>query len=717
MLSQKPEKEGDDIYEKNYKKLLKSANYLLFKHSDAVHFYGNSKFQKIKDKKDAGVLLVRQVQEILKCNKSDNYTPLPFKSNRKIKTLHEKKELEKMKGSIVALRRLEYARFHNNRKKVPKQKVVFIQRYWRKHFLFYIYPKIIRLQRNIIIFLKKLTKRRMLTFDQSGFGLNCQLGKKEIGVQADIKLPRPMTLQALYIKNVLKVIAKNAKSTSGLRTVPQLKLIKSIDFKANIKNFSTSYTLLDSQKGSEFSIFNTEKNIGKNTKDNSVSMTNLLTADTTTRSLRRDMSFLSRKCFKLKKNTTPTFITKKNYTHKNLIEIDKKIQKLQKFIRQKIYINYEPSLSKCKVLYNNSDCLPKWLSNISIKSTRKVYMGRTNTEVPCKKRQKILSKQMIYSKINLKKSNINIGIKTLTINKFIKRQNLELDIETKEKTFKQFALIFSNWLKNKSFFSAGDYVFNILHKSYIDFLNCHPELKTEQQTNLLFKNLDVPKPPKGNNSVNEKSISKLKGDKVQEIAEFNDNCIEDIKCNIDYNHIVKSKAIPNKISEHHEKDYQKEDTTKEEKENSEIEKIRELNLKMVKKCKKNIPNALFIDDIDDYIFQSFTGRLKSKSVDKTLLTSYINSLFNEKRKKLEKTKNQNTAATVPTSTIDNTQTIYNTTITNNNIKQIKNEDLYLYQTIYSARLSNPLYVHNRRNKSKPPKVNILLRDDDREKMI
>ena len=138
---------------------------------------------------------------------------------------------------------------------------------------------------------------------------------------------------------------------------------------------------------------------------------------------------------------------------------------------------------------------------------------------------------------------------------------------------------------------------------------------------------------------------------------------------------------------------------------------------MVKKCKKNIPNALFIDDIDDYIFQSFTGRLKSKSVDKTLLTSYINSLFNEKRKKLEKTKNQNTAATVPTSTIDNTQTIYNTTITNNNIKQIKNEDLYLYQTIYSARLSNPLYVHNRRNKSKPPKVNILLRDDDREKMI
>ena len=35
--------------------------------------------------------------------------------------------------------------------------------------------------------------------------------------------------------------------------------------------------------------------------------------------------------------------------------------------------------------------------------------------------------------------------------------------------------------------------------------------------------------------------------------------------------------------------------------------------------------------------------------------------------------------------IDNTQTIYNTTITNNNIKQIKNEDLYLYQTILNRK--------------------------------
>lgn len=692
MLSQASEKEGDDIYEKNYKKLLKNANFLLFKNSDGVHFYGNSKFQKIKDKKEAGVLLVRQVQEIMKCVKSDNYTPLPFKPNRKINTLHEKKQLEKMKGSIVALRRLEYARFHNNRRKIPKQKVVFIQRYWRKYFLFYIYPKIIRLQRNIKLFLQKFMKRRMLTFGQSGFGFYCQIDTKEIGVQADIKPPPKMTIQSMYIKNVLKVIAKNTKNTSGLRTVPQIKLIKAIDFKANIKNIATSYSLLDNEKSIEFSIYSNEKNIGKNIKDNSISMTNLLTADTTMRSLRRDMSFLSRKCFKLKKNTTSMFITKKNYTCKNLIDIDKKIEKLQNFIRRKIYINYDPSLSKCKVIYNNSDYLSKWLSNISIKSTRKIYMGTTNTEISRKKRQRIPSKMIFYSKINLKKSNINIGIKTLTINKFIKRQNLDMNKETKEKTFKQFALVFSNWLKNKSFFITGDYVFNILHKAYIEFINCHPELKTEQQKNLFVKGLDVPK---------------------------QDN-IEDIKSNINCtnNNILKSRAVSKKTNKYHEKDEQKNEIKIEEiKGNEEVDNIPELNLKMTKKNNKYISNSLFIEDIDDYIFKSFTGKLKSKSIEKTLLTSYITSLFKKKRKKLAKDKNHNLATTLQASTIDNTQEIFTTTVTTNNIKPINNEDLYLYQTIYSARLSNPLYVHNRKCKSKPPKEIILLRDDDREKMI
>ena len=107
----------ESSFDRNYQKLLKGVSYLLFKNADNVRFIGSSRFKGVKAKEEKGIMLIRMAKELARNRPIDAYTPLPFKSNRKIKNQNEKKEIEKMKNSVVALRRLEYVNFLKNKKK------------------------------------------------------------------------------------------------------------------------------------------------------------------------------------------------------------------------------------------------------------------------------------------------------------------------------------------------------------------------------------------------------------------------------------------------------------------------------------------------------------------------------------------------------------------------------------------------------------------------
>ena len=99
-----------------------------------------------------------------------------------------KKEIEKMKNSVVALRRLEYVNFLKNKKKYSTKKITFIQQYWRQYFYCYYLPCVMRIQRNIRLFIQRKNKKREFGISSSQLELYYQMrNKTSTGVQANIK--------------------------------------------------------------------------------------------------------------------------------------------------------------------------------------------------------------------------------------------------------------------------------------------------------------------------------------------------------------------------------------------------------------------------------------------------------------------------------------------------------------------------------------------------
>ena len=95
-------------HDQNYIKLLKQVTHLLLSQAEQIKLFGCSIFKKVINKDDITVMLLRQSKLRSSNRPIDTFTPLPYKSNRKIKNQPEKKQIEKMRRSIVALRRLEY---------------------------------------------------------------------------------------------------------------------------------------------------------------------------------------------------------------------------------------------------------------------------------------------------------------------------------------------------------------------------------------------------------------------------------------------------------------------------------------------------------------------------------------------------------------------------------------------------------------------------------
>ena len=72
-------------HDQNYIKLLKQVTHLLLSQAEQIKLFGCSLFKKVINKDDITVMLLRQSKLLSSNRPIDTFTPLPYKSNRKIK--------------------------------------------------------------------------------------------------------------------------------------------------------------------------------------------------------------------------------------------------------------------------------------------------------------------------------------------------------------------------------------------------------------------------------------------------------------------------------------------------------------------------------------------------------------------------------------------------------------------------------------------------------
>ena len=142
-------------HDQNYIKLLKQVTHLLLSQAEQIKLFGCSLFKKVINKDDITVMLLRQSKLLSNNRPIDTFTPLPYKSNRKIKNQPEKKQIEKMRRSIVALRRLEYEKSLKSKSNTKIYKYILIQRYWREYFYKFYLPNVEMIQKNIRLYFQK----------------------------------------------------------------------------------------------------------------------------------------------------------------------------------------------------------------------------------------------------------------------------------------------------------------------------------------------------------------------------------------------------------------------------------------------------------------------------------------------------------------------------------------------------------------------------------
>ena len=726
----------ENSFDRNYQKLLKGVSYLLFKNADNVRLIGSSRFKGIKTKEEKGFMLIRMAKELARNRPIDTYTPLPFKSNRKIKNQNEKKEIEKMKNSVVALRRLEYVNFLKNKKKYSTKKITFIQQYWREYFYCYYLPCVMRIQRNIRLFIQRKIKKKEFGISSSQLELFYKMrNKTSTGVQANIKKEKNVvTINALYNKNVLTLITKgNANKHTGLRCLPGIKLKKEIDQRANRKHFISSYNTMETSLNSTFTIINhidkpsiNESFMKKPSKDIfNQSSTYIFTNDTTIRSLRREMSSISKLLLKRKKICRPVFYTKKYYAKKTIDDIDMKIRTIQRIVKERYdYVDSdkrdEERLSR--VIYNNDDKLIRWISRIAAQSTRIVYMGeleRQSKRMRIRNRMKIKAKMIFFSKVNLTMNLLKTAIKEHRVKSLIKKSTKYLKQDDKEMNNKLMKIL-SIQLYNKIIFASKSYSFDIISKIYRDQLkeeklrkeldrDIDDSIDTVKDNNtVIFENINSLEDnnlsciSKDNISMmlseqskrslsqrasgftNEHSMSKLKGDKGKKELFIDDDYDDALNRSVEMNKFLKSKK--------------------------KNERCKRINIKLIKKEKKENENFFNAYDIDSILMKK--AKSKERSINQILLSTYINSLHlksegnEENRKVLKSKKNKKTEFE-----LSNEESIVKDISINKSLED-------LYRDIYSIRNDNTLYMLKRRYKSKQQKrTNILLRDETSDKLI
>lgn len=736
----------ESSFDRNYQKLLKGVSYLLFKNADNVRFIGSSRFKGVKAKEEKGIMLIRMAKELARNRPIDAYTPLPFKSNRKIKNQNEKKEIEKMKNSVVALRRLEYVNFLKNKKKYSTKKITFIQQYWRQYFYCYYLPCVMRIQRNIRLFIQRKNKKREFGISSSQLELYYQMrNKTSTGVQANIKREKNVvTINALYNKNVLTLLTKgNTNKHHGLRCLPGIKLKKEIDQRANRKHFISSYNTMETSLNSTFTIINhidkpsiNESFMKKPSKDIfNQSSTYLFTNDTTIRSLRREMSSISRLLLKRKKICRPVFYTKKYYTKKTIDDVDMKIRTIQRSVKERydyVEIDKRDEVRLSRVIYNNDDKLIRWISRIATQSTRIVYMGeleRQSKKMRIRNRMKIKAKMIFFSKVNLTMNLLKTAIKEHRVKTLIKKKNkYHNEDDDKEMNNKLMKIIITQF-NNKILFASKSYSFDIMSKIYRDQLK-EEKLRKEMEgelddsidtvkdnNNVIYENLkslednNLSYISKDNISMmlsdqskrslsqrasgftNEHSMSKLKGDKGKKEIFIDDDDDDVHNRSIEMKKFLKSK-----------------------KKNDQCKRI---NIKLIKKDKKEKKNFLNAYDIDSILMKK--AKSKERTINQILLSTYINYLHLDSEAKRRNISNEENRKVLK-SKRNKKKEFESSNEEESIIKDIsineKNALEDLYRDIYSIRNDNTLYMLKRRYKSKQQnRTNFLLRDETSDKLI
>ena len=677
-------------HDQNYIKLLKQVTHLLLSQAEQIKLFGCSIFKKVINKDDITVMLLRQSKLLSNNRPIDTFTPLPYKSNRKIKNQPEKKQIEKMRRSIVALRRLEYEKSLKSKSNTKIYKYILIQRYWREYFYKFYLPNVEMIQKNIRLYFQK--KNKKVTYDICYSQLELFYKSKNlisIGIQSDIKRQKTVvTISSLYSKNVLTLLTKNSNQKNfGLRCLPQLKLIKEIDQKANKKHYKSSYISIQTSSTDAFSLYQNEKASDSSSvfKKNfhSSSSTNLFTNDTTIRSFRRDGSFISKLILKRKKKPFYQFATKTYYSKSEIDEVDMKIRRIQRFIRKHITTNKVDE--ERRVIYNNDCKLNKWISKITVQATRKIYMGEIKKKGIKMKKKKIMKKvkgeQVFFTKENIKRKERKNGIKHVRVISLIKKH---INKEEQCKDNKKLLKILVNSIFNKTTFSSKCYVFEILRKAYRDIKK--DKMIRKEMNEIEYDIL------KENEHLEEMSTTILQKDnsKTKDTGKSSKP-------------INQKKLIISKTNEEANKDKKNHNRTQS------LDRRRQISIKLIKK-KKSHQESLPTIDIDTILNNHIKD--KPKSINQFLLTSYINSLEDKQTKK-------------PTHmhTISNIQIVKPTkskiTKTKQTTQSMSNKELeMLYKGIYSVRKDNPLYMLKKRNQSRPQVDSpLLLRDEMKDHLL
>ena len=687
-------------HEENYIKLLKQVTHLLLSQADQIKLFGCSIFKKVINKDDITVMLLRQSKLLSKNRPIDTFTPLPYKSNRKIKNYSEKKQIEKMRRAIVALRRLEYEKNLKSKSNTKLNKYILIQRYWREYFYKYYLPKVEMIQKNIRLYFQK--KNKKITYDICYSQLELFYKTKNlisIGIQTDIKREKAVvTISSLYSKNVLTLLTKNSnQKIYGLRCLPQLKLIKEIDQKANKKHFKSSYISIQTSNTDGFSLYHNEKASDTSSviKKNfhSPSSTNLFTNDTTIRSFRRDGSFLSKLILKRKKKPLYQFATKVYYSKSKIDEIDKKIRIIQRFIRKQI--TYDKVNEEKRVIYNNDDKLNKWISKITVQATRKIYMGEIKKKRGIKmNKKKIMKKvkgeQVFFTKENIKRKERQNRIKHVRVISLIKK-NINSNKEDECKENKELLKVLANCILNKATFSSKCYAFEILRKVYRD-IKKEDIIRTEMKVDISKEN----EPPieEMSTTIIQKEHSKIKDTDIIK----NTKVLKSSKPINQKRSLISKKEDEEicQVNQNHNRTLSS-------------DRRRQISIKLIKKNKRHQESLPTLDI--DTILNSHTND-KSRAI---LLTSYINNTSLEK-KQIQKPTHTHTISNIqihkPTKQRKITKSKPTTqSMTNKELER-------LYKGIYSVRKDNPLYMLKKRNQSRPHIDSpLLLRDEMKDNLL
>ena len=687
-------------HEENYIKLLKQVTHLLLSQADQIKLFGCSIFKKVINKDDITVMLLRQSKLLSKNRPIDTFTPLPYKSNRKIKNYSEKKQIEKMRRAIVALRRLEYEKNLKSKSNTKLNKYILIQRYWREYFYKYYLPKVEMIQKNIRLYFQK--KNKKITYDICYSQLELFYKTKNlisIGIQTDIKREKAVvTISSLYSKNVLTLLTKNSnQKIYGLRCLPQLKLIKEIDQKANKKHFKSSYISIQTSNTDGFSLYHNEKASDTSSviKKNfhSPSSTNLFTNDTTIRSFRRDGSFLSKLILKRKKKPLYQFATKVYYSKSKIDEIDKKIRIIQRFIRKQI--TYDKVNEEKRVIYNNDDKLNKWISKITVQATRKIYMGEIKKKRGIKmNKKKIMKKvkgeQVFFTKENIKRKERKNRIKHVRVISLIKK-NINSNKEDECKENKKLLKVLANCILNKATFSSKCYAFEILRKVYRD-IKKEDIIRTEMKVDISKEN----EPPieEMSTTIIQKEHSKIKDTDIIK----NTKVLKSSKPINQKRSLISKKEDEEicQVNQNHNRTLSS-------------DRRRQISIKLIKKNKRHQESLPTLDI--DTILNSHTND-KSRAI---LLTSYINNTSLEK-KQIKKPTHTHTISNIqihkPTKQRKITKSKPTTqSMTNKELER-------LYKGIYSVRKDNPLYMLKKRNQSRPHIDSpLLLRDEMKDNLL